>query len=143
MSRSKKNKLTNNTSCKCDFSKSFFTGQSIIDNAMLMNNLHFGQSMQSLYYDQLDEFKLLPKLTDIMKSINEKATNHFGDMEFALNEYGEPDGIKNEQEIVLTVASEVSEEVAEEVFNNIKDLLTTNGHINELAMELLKESKEK
>lgn len=120
--------------------KSFFTGKNIIDGAMLMNNLKFGQSS---HYGMLDEFKLLPKLTDIMKSINEKATNHFGDMEFALNEYGEPDGIKNEQEIVLTVASEVSEEVAEEVFNNIKDLLTTNGHINELAMQLLEESKEK
>ena len=90
----------------------------------------------------LDTFKLLPSIADIMKSINEKTTNHFGDMEFALNEYGDPDGLKNEQEIVLTVASEVSEEVAEEVFNNIKNLLLDSDHINELAMQLLKESKE-
>lgn len=87
--------------------------------------------------------KLLPKISDVAEMINEKTTNHFGDMEFALDEHGKPDGLKNEQEIVLTIASEVSEEVAEEVFNNIKDFLLKNDHINELAMELLEESKEK
>lgn len=86
--------------------------------------------------------KLLPKISDVNQMINEKATNHFGDMEFALDEYGKPDGLKNEQEIVLTIASEISEEVAEEVFNNIKDFLLKNDRINELAMELLEESNE-
>lgn len=86
--------------------------------------------------------KLLPKISDVAEMINEKTTNHFGDMEFALDEHGKPDGLKNEQEIVLTVASEVSEEVAEEVFNNLKDFLLKNDHINELAMQLLEESKE-
>ena len=86
--------------------------------------------------------KLLPKISDVDEMINEKTTNHFGDMEFALDEHGKPDGLKNEQEIVLTIASEVSEEVAEEVFNNLKDFLLKNDHINELAMELLEESKE-
>ena len=81
--------------------------------------------------------KLLPNISDVDEMINEKTTNHFGDMEFALDEHGKPDGLKNEQEIVLTIASEVSEEVAEEVFNNIKDFLLKNDHINELAMELL------
>ena len=86
--------------------------------------------------------KILPNISDIAEMINEKTTNHFGDMEFALDEHGKPDGLKNEQEIVLTIASEVSEEVAEEVFNNLKDFLLKNDHINELAMELLEESKE-
>lgn len=114
---------------------SCFSTQQLLNVQSIINNM---------YYDgKFNTFTILPKLSDIMKSINEKTTNHFGDMEFALNEYGEPDGLKNEQEIVLTVASEVSEEVAEEVFNNIKDLLFKNDHINELAMQLLKESKEK
>ncbi len=86
--------------------------------------------------------KLLPTISDVASMINEKTTNHFGDMEFALDEHGKPDGLKNEQEIALTIASEVSEEVAEEVFNNLKDFLLKNDHINELAMELLEESKE-
>ena len=86
--------------------------------------------------------KLLPKISDVNQMINEKATNHFGDMEFALDEYGKPDGLKNEQEIVLTIASEISEELAEEMFNNLKDFLLKNDHINELAMELLEESNE-
>lgn len=81
--------------------------------------------------------KLLPNISDVAEMINEKTTNHFGDMEFALDEHGKPDGLKNEQEIVLTIASEISEEVAEEVFNNLKDFLLKNDHINELAMELL------
>ena len=86
--------------------------------------------------------KLLPNISDVAEMINEKTTNHFGDMEFALDEHGKPDGLKNEQEIVLTIASEISEEVAEEVFNNLKDFLLKNDHINELAMELLEESEE-
>lgn len=86
--------------------------------------------------------KLLPNISDVAEMINEKTTNHFGDMEFALDEHGKPDGLKNEQEIVLTIASEISEEVAEEVFKNLKDFLLKNDHINELAMQLLKESKE-
>lgn len=81
--------------------------------------------------------KILPNISDVAEMINEKTTNHFGDMEFALDEHGKPDGLKNEQEIVLTIASEISEEVAEEVFNNLKDFLLKNDHINELAMELL------
>lgn len=132
--------LSNISNCDCPIclkenAKVFSNGQQLVNIQALLNNLRYG--------DTFDEFKILPGLTDIMKSINEKTTNHFGDMDFALDEYGEPDGLKNEQEIVLTVASEVSEEVAEEVFNNIKDLLSKNGHINELAMQLLKESKEK
>lgn len=125
--------------CAKENVKSFLGNRPLmIDTQALLNNMYYNGT-----FDTFDEFKILPRLADIMKSINDKTTNHFGDMEFALNEYGEPDGLKNEQEIVLTVASEVSEEVAEEVFNNIKNLLSKNDHINELAMELLKESKEK
>ena len=90
-----------------------------------------------------DTLELLPEDTDVIEMIKKKIENHFGDMEFALDEHGEPDGLKNEQEIVLTVANEVSEEIAEEVFNNIKDLLRVDDCINRKAMEMLKESKEK
>ena len=102
-----------------------------------------GELINSLYARYMPTMlKMLPTISDVASMINEKTTNHFGDMEFALDEHGKPDGLKNEQEIVLTVASEVSEEVAEEVFNNLKDFLLKNDHINELAMQLLEESKE-
>ena len=112
---------------------------SISDTEELINSL-YARYMPTM-------LKILPNISDIDEMINEKTTNHFGDMEFALDEHGKPDGLKNEQEIVLTIASEVSEEVAEEVFNNLKDFLLKNDHINELAMELLEvelleESKE-
>ena len=109
---------------------------SISDTKELINSL-YARYMPTM-------LKILPNISvsDVAEMINEKTTNHFGDMEFALDEHGKPDGLKNEQEIVLTIASEISEEVAEEVFNNLKDFLLKNDHINELAMELLEESKE-
>ena len=117
-----------------------FNENSTSDTEELINSL-YARYMPTM-------LKILPNISDIYEMINEKTTNHFGDMEFALDEHGKPDGLKNEQEIVLTIASEISEEVAEEVFNNLKDFLLKNDHINELAMELLEvelleESKEK
>ena len=113
--------------------------QNAVDNSSYWNITHdTGELINSLYTRYMPTMrKLLPNISDVAEMINEKTTNHFGDMEFALDEHGKPDGLKNEQEIVLTIASEVSEEVAEEVFNNIKDFLLKNDHINELAMELL------
>ena len=116
-----------------------FNEYSTSDTEELINSL-YARYMPTM-------LKLLPNISDVAEMINEKTTNHFGDMEFALDEHGKPDGLKNEQEIVLTIASEISEEVAEEVFNNLKDFLLKNDHINELAMELLEvelleESKE-
>ena len=116
-----------------------FNEYSTSDTEELINSL-YARYMPAM-------LKILPNISDVDEMINEKTTNHFGDMEFALDEHGKPDGLKNEQEIVLTIASEISEEVAEEVFNNLKDFLLKNDHINELAMELLEmelleESKE-
>ncbi len=115
-----------------------------VDNSSYWNITHdTGELINSLYSRYMPTMlELLPTISDVASMINEKTTNHFGDMEFALDEHGKPDGLKNEQEIVLTIASEVSEEVAEEVFNNLKDFLLKNDHINELAMQLLEESKE-
>lgn len=114
--------------------------QNTVDNSSYWNA---EELINSLYRRCMPTLiKLLPQISDVAEMINEKTTNHFGDMEFALDEYGKPDGLKNEQEIVLTIASEVSEEVAEEVFNNLKDFLLKNDHINEMAMQLLEESKE-
>ena len=117
-----------------------FNENSTSDTEELINSL-YARYMPTM-------LKILPNISDIDEMIKEKTTNHFGDMEFALDEHGKPDGLKNEQEIVLTIASEISEEVAEEVFNNLKDFLLKNDHINELAMELLEvelleESEEK
>lgn len=114
--------------------------QNTVDNSSYWNAEELMNSLYSRYIPTIR--KLLPTISDVASMINEKTTNHFGDMEFALDEHGKPDGLKNEQEIVLTVSSEVSEEVAEEVFKNLKDFLLKNDHINELAMQLLEESKE-
>lgn len=122
----------------------YFLKNNTADNSHYWCKTHNTQELVNRIYCEYmpTMFGLLPKLSDVAEMIKEKTTNHFGDMEFALDEHGKPDGLKNEQEIVLTIASEVSEEVAEEVFNNLKDFLLKNDHINELAMKLLEESEE-
>ena len=77
-----------------------FNENSTSDTEELINSL-YARYMPTM-------LKLLPNISDVAEMINEKTTNHFGDMEFALDEHGKPDGLKNEQEIVLTIASEIS-----------------------------------
>ena len=77
-----------------------FNENSTSDTEELINSL-YARYMPTM-------LKLLPNISDVDEMINEKTTNHFGDMEFALDEHGKQDGLKNEQEIVLTLSSVVS-----------------------------------
>ena len=121
--------------------KSFFKGQSIIDSAMLMNNLKFGQSV---HWDTLKSgWVVESSLEDLVDEMKDKATeNRFEDMEFALDEEGRPDGIKNKQEMVLTIASDIAESISEMAFEEAKQILEKDGWVDTKAMEMLKESME-
>ena len=140
MSHSKKNKLTNNTSCVLD-SSSFLKGQSIINSAMLMNNLKFGQSV---HYDSIkQEWVVETSIEDLVTELKDKATEkRFEDMEFALDEEGRPDGLKNKQEMVLTIASDIANSIGEMAFEEAKQILEQDDWVDTKAMEMLKESKE-
>lgn len=121
--------------------KSFFSGERLIDSAMLMNNLKFGQSVR---YDALKQSWVVESsLEDLVVELKDKATEkRFGDMEFALDEEGRPDGLKNKQEMVLTIASDIANSISEMAFEEAKQLLEKDDWVDTKAMEMLKESKE-
>ena len=121
--------------------KSFFSGERLIDSAMLMNNLKFGQSV---HYDTLKQSWVVESsLEDLVTGLRDKAVEkRFENMEFALDEEGRPDGIKNKQEMVLTIASDIANSIGEMAFEEAKQLLEKDDWVDTKAMELLKESKE-
>lgn len=140
MSHSKKN----NKQCDCDLckSRSFFSGKSLIDAKSLLSNLKYGQRV---YFDpSKQDWVVDSTLKGIIAKLKDKATEErFGDMEFALDEDGRPDGIKNKQEMVLTIANDIANSVSEMAFEEAKQALERDDWIDTKAMELLKEGKEK
>ena len=144
MSRSKKNKLTNNTSCESDLNigKSFFGGEGLLpDSSVLLRNLKFGQSV---HYDSTkQDWVVEQSLEDIIMDFRDRATEkRFENMEFAVDEKGRPDGIKNKQEMILTIASDIAESISEMVFEEVKQILEKDDWVDTKAMEMLKESME-
>lgn len=139
MSRSKKNKLDNNALCA--FDSNFLSGERLIDSARLMNNLKFGQSV---HYDSMKQSWVVESsLEDIVNELKNKATEkRFEDMEFALDEEGRPDGIKNKQEMVLTIANDIADSIGELAFEEAKQALEEYNWLDAKAMQMLKESKE-
>lgn len=139
MSHSKKN----NKPCECDLckSKSFFSGQSLINAKSLLSNLKYGQRV---YFDPTkQDWVVESSLKDAIAELKDRATEErFGDMEFALDEEGRPDGIKNKQEMVLTIASDIANSISEMAFEEAKRVLEEDDWVDIKAMEMLKESKE-
>ena len=119
--------------------KSFFNYN--IDPIAVKNSLKFGQV---LYFDPTRQKWLVESsLSNIVDVLKNKATEErFGDIEFALDEKGRPDGIKNKQEIVLTIASDIADSISEMVFEEAKQTLEKDDWIDTKAMEMLKEGKE-
>ena len=121
--------------------KNFFSGEGLIDGAMLTNSLKFGESV---HYDSIkQEWVVEHSLEDIIMDLKDRATeNRFENMEFAVDEKGRPDGIKNKQEMILTIASDIAESISEMVFEEAKQILEQDDWIDTKAMEMLKESME-
>lgn len=121
--------------------KSFFTGGGLIDGAMLTNSLKFGQSV---HYDSIKQnWVVESSLEDLIDELKDKATEkRFENMEFAVDEKGRPDGIKNKQEMILTIASDIAESISEMVFEEVKQILEKDDWVDTKAMEMLKESME-
>lgn len=122
-------------------SKDFLTGNSLIDVAKLTNSLKFGQSV---HYDSIKQNWVVDSsLEDLIDELKDKATEkRFENMEFAVDEKGRPDGIKNKQEMILTIASDIAESISEMVFEEVKQILEKDDWVDTKAMEMLKESME-
>lgn len=121
---------------------SFFSGERLIDSAMLMNNLKFGQT---LHFDPTSQewviYNSIDEIVDTLKY--NAASERFEDMEFALDEEGRPDGLKNKQEMVLTIAGDIADKMNDLIFEEAKKALEREDWLDRQAMEMLKESKEK
>lgn len=139
MSRSKKN----NKPCQCDLckSRSFFSGKTLANTKSLLSNLKYGQRV---YFDPVkQDWVVESSLKDAIAELKDRATEErFGDMEFALDEEGRPDGIKNKQEMVLTIANDIANSISELAFEEAKQALEEDDWVDTKAMEMLKESKE-
>ena len=122
--------------------KSFFSGERLIDNAMFMNNLKFGQT---LHFDPTDqEWVIHNSIDEIVDTLKyNAASERFENMEFALDEEGRPDGLKNKQEMVLTIAGDIADKMNDLIFEEAKKVLEREDWLDRQAMEMLKESKEK
>lgn len=118
-----------------------FSGQSLLDTQALLSNLKFGQHV---YFDSIrQEWVIDSSLGDLITKLEDEAVEkRFENMEFAFDEEGRPDGIKNKQEMVLTIASDIADSIGEMAFEEAKKLLEKDGWIDTKAMEMLKESKE-
>lgn len=140
MSRSK-NK--HNKRCECDLCKSkrFFSGESLVDAKSLLSNLKYGQHV---YFNPVkQDWVVESRLKDAIAALKDKATEkRFGDMEFAVDEEGRPDGIKNKQEMVLTIASDIADSISEMAFEEAKQALEKDDWVDAKAMEMLKEGNE-
>lgn len=121
--------------------KNFFSGEGLIDSAILTNSLKFGESV---HYDSIkQEWVVEHSLEDLIDELKDKATEkRFENMEFAVDEKGRPDGIKNKQEMILTIASDIAESISEMVFEEVKQILEKDDWVDTKAMEMLKESME-
>lgn len=113
----------------------------LIDSSFLTSNLRLGQSV---HFDSIkQEWVVDRSIGDIVTELKDQAVEkRFSDIEFALDEEGRPDGIKNKQEMVLTIASDIANSIGEMAFEEAKQILEEDDWVDVKAMELLKESKE-
>ena len=120
--------------------KSFFNYN--VDPKVIHNSLKFGQT---LHFDPTSQewviYNSIDEIVDTLKY--NAASNRFGDMEFALDEEGRPDGLKNKQEMVLTIAGDIADKMNDLIFEEAKKALEREDWLDQQAMEMLKESKEK
>lgn len=112
--------------------KSFFSGENLINTADLLKNLKFGQDWFS--YKEFD----IEVPDGIMRNAIENRFEHF---EFALDEKGNPDGLKNHQEMVLTIADDIANKIQEIAYEKAQEELEKYDYLDTYANQLFEDSK--
>lgn len=74
--------------------------------------------------------------------LRDAIAKRFENMEFALDEKGNPDGVKNHQEMVLTIADDIANMFAEIAYDKAQKALDKDDFLNVYANQLLEDSKE-
>lgn len=83
--------------------------------------------------------KGLVSVTDgLMRDAIEKRFENF---DFAVDENGKPDGLKNHQEMLLTISDDIANTLSEIAYENAQEALEKDDFLNAYAMQLLEDHK--
>lgn len=115
--------------------RSFFSGERLIKSEDILNNLKFGQTIYT-HPEFEDEWVDIPD--GIMRNAIE---NRFENFEFALDEKGNPDGLKNHQEMVLTIADDIANKIQEIAYEKAQKELEKYDYLDTYANQLFEDSK--
>lgn len=115
--------------------RSFFSGEYLIKVEDVLNNLKFGQTIYT-HPEFEDEWVDIPD--GIMRNAIE---NRFENFEFALDEKGNPDGLKNHQEMVLTIADDIANKIQEIAYKKAQKELEKYDYLDTYANQLFEDSK--
>ena len=92
------------------------------------------------YLDYTDEDSGVVNIGDGI--LRDAIADRFGNFEFALDEKGNPDGLKNQQEMVLTIADDIANKVSGLAYNATQKKLMEEDYLNAYANQLFEDSKE-
>ena len=115
--------------------RSFFSGERLIKSEDILNSLKFGQTIYTCPEFE-DEWVDIPD--GIMRNAIE---NRFENFEFALDEKGNPDGLKNHQEMVLTIADDIANKIQEIAYEKAQKELEKYDYLDTYANQLFEDSK--
>lgn len=83
--------------------------------------------------------KNLVNITDgLMREAIEKRFENF---DFAVDEKGNPDGLKNHQEMLLTLSDDIANTISEIAYEKAQEKLEEDDFLNAYAMQLLEDHK--
>lgn len=116
--------------------KSFFSGKRLVNTEDLLNNLKFRQTMTFAFPFLEDKWVEIPD--GIMRKAIE---DRFENFEFALDEKGRPDGLKNHQEMVLTIADDIANKIQEIAYEKAQKELEKYDYLDTYANQLFEDSK--
>lgn len=101
------------------------------DNAFDLRNLNY----------EFDE-DIDVTIKDLVERLAQDAiANRFSDMEFAVDEKGNPDGLKNYQEMLLTISGDIAETISNMTYDLAQEVLNKDDYLQSWAKQLLDDSK--
>lgn len=115
--------------------RSFFSGEHLVKCEDILKEFKFGKTIYT-HPEFEDEWVDIPD--GIMRNAIE---NRFENFEFALDEKGNPDGLKNHQEMVLTIADDIANKIQEIAYKKAQKELEKYDYLDTYANQLFEDSK--
>ena len=111
-------------------------GKYSLINGDLLKRLKFGQTISTRLECDNDWVNVPDGI------IRDAIEKRFENFEFALDEKGNPDGLKNHQEMVLTIADDIANRIQEIAYEKAQKALEMYDYLDAYANQLLEDSKE-